>query len=241
MPSVGLRRGVGAEVDHGRDATVRPWISRSSTERSPSSGEPAYRARQVWEWTSRGAVSYEDMTTLPKALRATLVERGPVLDSRGRDRARVEGRHRQGALPDRGRPSGRGRAHALPRRPPLALSLVAVGLPADVHVLRDGRDALRPQPDLLGDHRPGAALPPARDGESRRVHGHGRAVPQRGRRTRVRAPAPRPRHHPPAHDDLDRRLDAWTAPLRRRGRPADPARALAPCCRRRRSARSSCR
>ena len=40
-------------------------------------GEPAYRARQVWEWTSRGAASYDDMTTLPKALRATLVERVP--------------------------------------------------------------------------------------------------------------------------------------------------------------------
>jgi 23S rRNA (adenine2503-C2)-methyltransferase len=40
-------------------------------------GEPAYRARQVWEWTSRGAASYDDMTTLPKALRATLAERVP--------------------------------------------------------------------------------------------------------------------------------------------------------------------
>ena len=40
-------------------------------------GEPAYRARQVWEWTARGAVSYDDMTTLPKALRATLVESVP--------------------------------------------------------------------------------------------------------------------------------------------------------------------
>ena len=40
-------------------------------------GEPAYRARQVWEWTARGATSYEDMTTLPKALRATLAESVP--------------------------------------------------------------------------------------------------------------------------------------------------------------------
>ena len=39
--------------------------------------EPAYRARQVWEWTARGAASYDDMTTLPKALRATLVESVP--------------------------------------------------------------------------------------------------------------------------------------------------------------------
>ena len=40
-------------------------------------GEPAYRARQVWEWTARGAASYDDMTTLPKALRATLVTSVP--------------------------------------------------------------------------------------------------------------------------------------------------------------------
>ncbi len=34
--------------------------------------EPAYRARQVWEWMARGAPSYDDMTTLPKRLRALL-------------------------------------------------------------------------------------------------------------------------------------------------------------------------
>jgi 23S rRNA (adenine2503-C2)-methyltransferase len=40
-------------------------------------GEPGYRARQVWEWTARGAGSYDDMTTLPKALRAGLAEAVP--------------------------------------------------------------------------------------------------------------------------------------------------------------------
>jgi 23S rRNA (adenine2503-C2)-methyltransferase len=40
-------------------------------------GEPAYRARQVWEWTTRGAASYDEMTTLPKALRAALAEAVP--------------------------------------------------------------------------------------------------------------------------------------------------------------------
>jgi 23S rRNA (adenine2503-C2)-methyltransferase len=40
-------------------------------------GEPDYRARQVWEWTARGAASYDDMTTLPKALRAALAESVP--------------------------------------------------------------------------------------------------------------------------------------------------------------------
>jgi 23S rRNA (adenine2503-C2)-methyltransferase len=40
-------------------------------------GEPAYRARQVWEWSARGTPSYEKMTTLPKALRASLTEAVP--------------------------------------------------------------------------------------------------------------------------------------------------------------------
>ena len=34
--------------------------------------EPAYRRRQVWEWTARGARSYAEMTNLPAALRARL-------------------------------------------------------------------------------------------------------------------------------------------------------------------------
>ena len=42
----------------------------------------------------------------------------------------------------------------------------------------------------------------------------------------ARAPA-RPRDHAPAHDDLDRRLAARPDALRRRGRGADPPRALA--------------
>ena len=35
-------------------------------------GEPAFRARQVWEWTARGAAGYEGMTNLPRALREEL-------------------------------------------------------------------------------------------------------------------------------------------------------------------------
>ncbi len=41
------------------------------------SGEPAYRARQVWEWAARGAASYDEMTNLPAGLRAALAERVP--------------------------------------------------------------------------------------------------------------------------------------------------------------------
>jgi 23S rRNA (adenine2503-C2)-methyltransferase len=35
-------------------------------------GEPAFRARQVWEWTARGAIGYEAMTNLPRSLRDEL-------------------------------------------------------------------------------------------------------------------------------------------------------------------------
>jgi 23S rRNA (adenine2503-C2)-methyltransferase len=35
-------------------------------------GQPAYRARQVWEWTARGAAGFEAMTNLPRALRDEL-------------------------------------------------------------------------------------------------------------------------------------------------------------------------
>ncbi len=41
-------------------------------------GEPAFRARQVWEWAARGATSYEEMTNLPAALREALREKVPL-------------------------------------------------------------------------------------------------------------------------------------------------------------------
>ena len=41
-------------------------------------GQPAFRATQVWEWTARGAGSYEEMTNLPESLRAELAERVPL-------------------------------------------------------------------------------------------------------------------------------------------------------------------
>ncbi len=37
-------------------------------------GEPAFRARQVWEWTARGASGYDAMTNLPRTLRSELAE-----------------------------------------------------------------------------------------------------------------------------------------------------------------------
>jgi 23S rRNA (adenine2503-C2)-methyltransferase len=40
-------------------------------------GEPAYRARQIWEWTARGAHSYDEMTNVPAPLRARLTAEVP--------------------------------------------------------------------------------------------------------------------------------------------------------------------
>ena len=40
-------------------------------------GEPGYRAGQVWEWTARGAASFDEMTNLPAALREQLAQDVP--------------------------------------------------------------------------------------------------------------------------------------------------------------------
>jgi 23S rRNA (adenine2503-C2)-methyltransferase len=40
-------------------------------------GEPTFRARQVWEWTARGAEGYTTMTNLPQPLRDELAETVP--------------------------------------------------------------------------------------------------------------------------------------------------------------------
>jgi 23S rRNA (adenine2503-C2)-methyltransferase len=40
-------------------------------------GQPPYRARQVWEWTTRGVSGYEAMTNLPRSLRDLLADEIP--------------------------------------------------------------------------------------------------------------------------------------------------------------------
>jgi 23S rRNA (adenine2503-C2)-methyltransferase len=40
-------------------------------------GEPAYRARQAWEWAARGASGYDAMTNVPAALRELLAAEVP--------------------------------------------------------------------------------------------------------------------------------------------------------------------
>jgi 23S rRNA (adenine2503-C2)-methyltransferase len=53
-------------------------------------GEPAYRARQAWEWTARGAAGYDAMTNLPRALREALAREVPfsTLEAETEQRAR---------------------------------------------------------------------------------------------------------------------------------------------------------
>jgi 23S rRNA (adenine2503-C2)-methyltransferase len=43
-----------------------------------TAGEPRFRARQIWEWAARGAGSYEEMTNLPRDLRARLAAEVPL-------------------------------------------------------------------------------------------------------------------------------------------------------------------
>ena len=40
-------------------------------------GQPSFRARQIWEWTARGATSYDEMSNIPLTLRARLTEQVP--------------------------------------------------------------------------------------------------------------------------------------------------------------------
>jgi 23S rRNA (adenine2503-C2)-methyltransferase len=40
-------------------------------------GEPRYRAAQVWRWAARGTTSFDDMSDLPLALRASLADAVP--------------------------------------------------------------------------------------------------------------------------------------------------------------------
>jgi 23S rRNA (adenine2503-C2)-methyltransferase len=51
-------------------------------------GEPAYRARQVWEWTARGVAGYEEMTNVPAPLRRALAAEVPFSTLEVADEAR---------------------------------------------------------------------------------------------------------------------------------------------------------
>jgi hypothetical protein len=168
------------------------------------------------------------------------VERGPVLVAEARPRGARLRRHREGPLRDARRPARRGGAHALPRRPPLAVRVEPVGLPADLHLLRHRRDALRAQPHRLGDPRPGPSLPQKGAGQPRRLHGHGRAAHEPRQRARRLRALPGHRDRALEHRCVDGRLDPRHRPDGR-GRAAGAAGALAPRRRRGPSLRADAR
>jgi 23S rRNA (adenine2503-C2)-methyltransferase len=53
-------------------------------------GEPAYRARQVWEWAARGVAGYHEMTNVPAALRTELADAVPFSTLELADEARSD-------------------------------------------------------------------------------------------------------------------------------------------------------
>jgi 23S rRNA (adenine2503-C2)-methyltransferase len=54
-----------------------------------ASGQPAFRARQVWEWAAKGASGYEQMTNLPGPLRDWLGENVPFSSLELREQLRA--------------------------------------------------------------------------------------------------------------------------------------------------------
>ena len=137
-PSVGPGGGVGAQVDH----TPARYRQRRGSRASRTHAGRARRARVPGSsgvgmdgaWSR--VVRRHDDASEGAARGARRV--GSVLDARGRHRTRVQGRHgeRPSSAPRDGHPVEAvlmryrdGAAFALP--------LVAVGLPAHVHVLRD--------------------------------------------------------------------------------------------------------
>jgi 23S rRNA (adenine2503-C2)-methyltransferase len=72
---------VGQELDEahaGQAATLVAVDLELLDRRLAELDEPAFRARQVWQWTARGAGSYEEMTNLPLALREALASQVPL-------------------------------------------------------------------------------------------------------------------------------------------------------------------
>ena len=66
------------ESHPGQAATLAAVDLELLSQRLAEWGEPPFRARQVWEWTARGAASYEEMTNLPLELRQALEAELPL-------------------------------------------------------------------------------------------------------------------------------------------------------------------
>ncbi|HEU0250715.1 MAG TPA: 23S rRNA (adenine(2503)-C(2))-methyltransferase RlmN [Solirubrobacteraceae bacterium] len=70
-------------------ATIGAVDLRLLDETLSQAGEPAFRAKQVWQWAARGANGYERMTNLPSALRERLAEKVPFSSLQLRDERRA--------------------------------------------------------------------------------------------------------------------------------------------------------
>ncbi len=168
----------------------------------------------------RGVLRGDDQPS-PRTARRPGRDR-PLLDAYGRARGSGQRRHDQGAHAYNRRPSPGSGPHALPRRPPVALRIVAIRLPADLRLLRHRADEVRPQPIGVGDPRSGASLPTHHRGRPLRVHGHGRAADEPRQRAGGMPPAAGRGHHPSAHGDLHRRMDSGDRSADRRPDAAAP-------------------
>jgi 23S rRNA (adenine2503-C2)-methyltransferase len=54
-----------------------------------ANGQPAFRARQIWEWAAKGVSGYEHMTNLPGPLREWLGENVPFSSLELREQRRA--------------------------------------------------------------------------------------------------------------------------------------------------------
>ena len=217
----GIRGGVGAEIDHGAIlAADGPEPARGDARRPRGAGVPRNPGLAVGG-ARRLRLRRDDERARHVAAGAR--RRRAVLDARSPDRGALARRHREDALLDARRPSRRGRAHDVPRRAALPLPLLAIRLPAHVHVLRHGTDAVPTESHGVRDPRPGAPLPPPRPALACRLHGHGRADAQPRPRHRRGVEAARSRRHAPPNDRLDRRLAAGPSALRGRASPSRSA------------------
>ena len=161
-------------------------IPTSSPPHSPNWGSPSYRARQIYEALTRGLVTdFAAVTTLPLPLagaagRAALT----ALADGGGDARRGSRDGAQDAVPDRRRPPGRGRPDA-DGRPGHRLRLHPGRLRRRLRVLRvraawgcAGTSRRRRWSTRCSTSRACSATRGTTPRDQRRLHGHGRAVPQ---------------------------------------------------------------
>ena len=183
-------------------------------------GEPAFRARQVWEWAARGADGYAAMTNVPAELRRALDAAVPYStlsveqEQTSRDGTvktlfRTYDGHPVEAVLMRYRDGRRSICLSSQSGCPLTCTFCATGAMAfgrnltASEILDQALHFRRVEPV---DHAVFMGM-----GEPFLNYEHVLAAARR---------LPRPRDHPPAHDDLDRGLAARAAPLRGRGRPS---------------------